>query len=99
MKRANVEISSKCECIRRNFTLLDLVHALTLWEGFKTQENHSHNHVCNFHFHHNHIHHRTICTSMTTKIKPHIPMYAVEPLMKIAISMSFLFSCGILQYD
>jgi len=34
---ANVEMSSNCSYMRRNLIWLDQVHALNVWEGFKTQ--------------------------------------------------------------
>ena len=67
------------------------------WDGFKTQGNNYHHHGCNLHHHHNNIHHVPIFSSMETNIKPNIPISVVKQLMKMPISMSFPFSCGIIQ--
>ena len=81
------------------FTLLDYAHALAVWEDFKTEGNHSHNQGCNFHIHRSHIHHAPIFPSVETKIKPCIPIFAMKLLMKIAISISFPLSYGIVLDD
>ena len=70
-----------------------------VWDGFKTQGNNSHHPGFNLNHHHNNIHHFPIILSMETKIKPNIPIFAVKPLMKMPISMSFPFSRGIVQDD